>query len=43
MEIKSFPFKTLDWTGIKAETHAGTTGNALWKIFKNGRNKNPHG
>ena len=36
MEIKPFPFKTLDWTGIEAETHKGTTGNALWKIFKMG-------
>jgi quercetin dioxygenase-like cupin family protein len=33
MEIKQFPFETLDWTGITAEIHAGTTGMAYWKIF----------
>ena len=36
MEIKEFPFQTLDWTSIKAEEHTGTTGNALWKIFNMG-------
>jgi quercetin dioxygenase-like cupin family protein len=36
MEIKPFPFQTLDWSGIEAETHTGTSGNALWKIFKMG-------
>jgi quercetin dioxygenase-like cupin family protein len=33
MEIKAFPFQTLDWSGIKAETHPGTTGIAYWKVF----------
>ena len=36
MEIKPFPFQTLNWTGIEAEEHRGTTGTALWKIFKMG-------
>jgi quercetin dioxygenase-like cupin family protein len=36
MEIKAFPFQTLDWTGIEAEEHAGTTGMAYWKIFNMG-------
>jgi quercetin dioxygenase-like cupin family protein len=36
MEIKTFPFETLDWATIKAEEHAGTTGTAYWKIFKMG-------
>lgn len=36
MEIKVFPFQTLDWSGINAETHAGTTGMAYWKVFNMG-------
>ena len=36
MEIKAFPFQTLDWSGIKAEAHSGTSGMAYWKIFKMG-------
>lgn len=36
MEIKPFPFRTVDWTGIESEEHSGTTGTALWKIFKMG-------
>jgi quercetin dioxygenase-like cupin family protein len=36
MEIISFPFQTLDWTGIEAEEHTGTTGTASWKIFHMG-------
>jgi quercetin dioxygenase-like cupin family protein len=36
MEIKSFPFQTLDWNSIKAEEHEGTTGTASWKIFQMG-------
>jgi quercetin dioxygenase-like cupin family protein len=36
MEIKSFPFQTVDWTAIEAEEHSGTTGTAYWKIFKMG-------
>ncbi len=34
MEVRSFPFQTLDWTGIEAEKHTGTTGTATWKIFQ---------
>ena len=36
MEIKAFPFQTLDWSGIKAEAHSGTSGMAYWKIFNMG-------
>lgn len=36
MEIKKFPFQTIDWATIKAEEHAGTTGTASWKIFNMG-------
>jgi quercetin dioxygenase-like cupin family protein len=36
MEIKTFPFQTLDWTGIEAEEHTGTTGTASRKIFQMG-------
>ena len=39
MEIKPFPFQTVDWTGIEAESHAGITGIASWKIFKMGDTK----
>ena len=34
MEIKSFPFQTLDWSGITKEEHQGITGIATWRIFK---------
>ncbi len=37
MEIKHFPFQTVDWTNINAEEHAGTTGQAYWKIFNMGK------
>lgn len=36
MKIESFPFQTLDWSGIAPEKHNGTTGMALWKIFQMG-------
>jgi quercetin dioxygenase-like cupin family protein len=36
MQIKAFPFETLDWGSIKAEEHTGTTGTAYWKIFNMG-------
>lgn len=36
MEIKSFPFQTLDWKSIKVDEHSGTTGTASWKIFQMG-------
>jgi quercetin dioxygenase-like cupin family protein len=36
MEIKPFPFQTVDWTAIEAEMHTGTTGTASWKIFTMG-------
>ena len=36
MEIKPFPFQTLDWSSIAAEEHHGTTGKAWWKIFNMG-------
>lgn len=36
MEIKTFPFQTLDWLAITKEEHKGVTGTALWKIFNMG-------
>jgi quercetin dioxygenase-like cupin family protein len=36
MEIKAFPFQTLDWSAVKAEAHSGTSGTAYWKIFNMG-------
>ena len=36
MEIKPFPFQTLDWSGITKEEHKGITGTALWRVFKMG-------
>ena len=39
MEIKTFPFQTIDWAGIVAEVHAGTTGTATWKISRMGETR----
>ena len=36
MEIKHFPFETVDWSSIAAQEHSGTTGTASWKIFNMG-------
>jgi quercetin dioxygenase-like cupin family protein len=36
MEIKAFPFQTVDWSGVKAEQRTGTTGMAYWKVFNMG-------
>jgi quercetin dioxygenase-like cupin family protein len=36
MEIKAFPFQTLDWSGIDAEVQPGTTGTATRKTFQMG-------
>ena len=36
MQIKSFPFQTLNWHNIVQEEHAETTGTATWKIFSMG-------
>lgn len=36
MELKSFPFQTLDWSTVEAEQHKGTSGTASWKIFHMG-------
>lgn len=36
MEMSTFPFQTLDWSGIETEIHAGITGQAFWKIFTMG-------
>jgi quercetin dioxygenase-like cupin family protein len=36
MEMKPFPFQTLNWAGIAKEEHKGTTGTASWRIFKMG-------
>ena len=36
MEIKAFPFQTLNWLDIEPETHTGTRGVAYWKVFNMG-------
>ena len=33
MEIKQFPFQTLDWSAIPKEEHKGITGTATWRFF----------
>ena len=32
MELKNFPFQTIDWSSIPAEEHKGETGVAYWKV-----------
>ena len=36
MEMKQFPFQTLNWETIVKEEHKGITGTATWQIFKMG-------
>ena len=36
MEMKQFPFQTLNWEGIPKEEHSGISGIATWRIFKMG-------
>ncbi len=36
MNIKEFPFQTLDWSAVEKEVRTGTSGNATWRIFKMG-------
>ncbi len=36
MEIKPFPFETVNWNDIAVEEHSGTTGLATWKVFRMG-------
>jgi quercetin dioxygenase-like cupin family protein len=36
MELKSFPFQTVNWNDIEAEEHKGISGTATWKIFRMG-------
>lgn len=36
MEIKQFPFQTVNWKDIEAEEHLGTSGKSYWKIFNMG-------
>ena len=31
MKIANVPFGTVDWSAIEVTTHAGTTGEALWR------------
>ena len=31
MDIHSFPFQTLDWSGVPREEHKGETGMAYWQ------------
>jgi len=32
--MQSFPFQVLDWATIPKEQHKGTTGFAIWQVFK---------
>ena len=34
MEIKPFPFQTLNWDAIEKEAHKGITGTAWWQVFE---------
>ena len=36
MEIKTFPFQTIDWSAMETEERTGTTGTAYWKVFHMG-------
>lgn len=36
MNIKAFPFQTVDWSSVEKEVHNGITGTATWRIFKMG-------
>ncbi len=36
MDIKEFPFQTLNWSAIEKEEHTGITGMATWRIFQMG-------
>ena len=36
MNIKPFPFQTLDWSTIHKEVYKGINGNAYWQIFMMG-------
>jgi len=36
MDIKAFPFQTLDWSTVQKEEHTGITGIAAWRIFRMG-------
>jgi quercetin dioxygenase-like cupin family protein len=36
MNITGVPFTVTDWANVPTEEHAGETGKALWKVFKEG-------
>ena len=36
MEIKPFPFQTINWQSIEKEEHKGNAGTAYWQIFRMG-------
>ncbi len=36
MNIKAFPFQTIDWSSVKEELHSGITGIATWRVFNMG-------
>ena len=36
MEIKPFPFQTMNWQTVDKEVHQGITGTAYWQLFKMG-------
>jgi uncharacterized cupin superfamily protein len=36
MDIKDVPFSVVDWNNVIPEEHAGESGKAFWKVFKQG-------
>src|SRR5687768_8791497 len=32
LKIASFPFSTVDWSGVPKEEHSGETGTAWWQV-----------
>ncbi len=36
MELKTFPFQTVDWAAIEKKQYPGITGHASWQVFSMG-------
>lgn len=36
MELKTFPFQTIDWATIEKKQYPGITGQASWQVFSMG-------
>ncbi|MBC7887641.1 MAG: DHCW motif cupin fold protein [Ferruginibacter sp.] len=34
MKLAIFPFQTLDWSQVEKTAHKGTTGSAIWQVFR---------